>query len=347
MENFKELPEEAQETIINVINEQVAVIQDELGTKDLSDISDGAEHVDWVREGVSNCVHKVADTALDVLSFIPEFQGEVVEITFSPFSDELPEVNRRDPRDVYQELADTCHEKIDDFFETDLAQQYSPEAKERGSEELLVGLPPPPGVGNPKATRGAKKLAEMLKKDRMGAKPIPKTSASSVATKVAKNAKATVEIAKNVGIATKTAAAATGVAVLESQLRPVQPQPPAVQTHESPAQAAENSVTVYQSVDIVAQEVGYVGITNNIGRRQNEHLRERGINIDPIDGLENLSRADARAVEQTLIEIHGLEKNGGTLSNRIHSIAETNPKYAEALLRGSEILKNIESNEAE
>ena len=42
--------------------------------------------------------------------------------------------------------------------------------------------------------------------------------------------------------------------------------------------------------------------------------------------MKNLSREDARAVEQALIEIHGLSKNGGTLMNRINSIARSNPK---------------------
>lgn len=41
-----------------------------------------------------------------------------------------------------------------------------------------------------------------------------------------------------------------------------------------------------------------------------------------------------------LIEIHGLGKNGGTLMNRINSIARTNPKYAAALRRGLELLES-------
>ena len=62
----------------------------------------------------------------------------------------------------------------------------------------------------------------------------------------------------------------------------------------------------------------YVGITNNIARRQAEHLASKGIEIEPL--MKNLSRSDARAVEQALIEIHGLGKNGGTLINKINSI---------------------------
>jgi RHS repeat-associated protein len=96
---------------------------------------------------------------------------------------------------------------------------------------------------------------------------------------------------------------------------------------------------VYQSVN-AAGEVNYVGITNNLGRRAAEHLASpRALQINPIPGLNNLSRADARAVEQVLIETHGLARNSGTLLNRINSIARTNPAYADAIRRGTEILR--------
>jgi hypothetical protein len=58
---------------------------------------------------------------------------------------------------------------------------------------------------------------------------------------------------------------------------------------------------VYQSID-EAGNVVYVGITNSLERRAAEHLGSKGIEIDAIPGLQNLSRADARAVEQVLIE---------------------------------------------
>ena len=50
---------------------------------------------------------------------------------------------------------------------------------------------------------------------------------------------------------------------------------------------------------------------------------------------------DARAVEQALIEIHKLGRNGGTLLNKINSIARTNPAYADQLRRGYELLESI------
>ncbi|MEG6510998.1 RHS repeat-associated core domain-containing protein [Desulforamulus ruminis] len=84
--------------------------------------------------------------------------------------------------------------------------------------------------------------------------------------------------------------------------------------------------------------VEYVGITNNLARRAAEHLRSKGIRIEAL--MKGLSRSDARAVEQVLIEIHGLQKNGGTLMNKINSISISNPKYAQELNRGYELLKS-------
>jgi Possible hemagglutinin (DUF637) len=88
----------------------------------------------------------------------------------------------------------------------------------------------------------------------------------------------------------------------------------------------------------------YVGITDDVARRGKEHLR--GINeidIEQISGLDNLSRADAKAVEQTLINYYGLGKEGGTLLNKINSISATrNPTtYEQALIRGKELLDSV------
>ena len=101
---------------------------------------------------------------------------------------------------------------------------------------------------------------------------------------------------------------------------------------------AAGDVTVYLSKN-ADDAVQYVGITNDLARRGATHLREKGIQIDEL--VSGLTRDDARAVEQALIEIHGLGKDGGTLLNKINSIAESNPKYSEALERGYELLKSI------
>jgi len=93
--------------------------------------------------------------------------------------------------------------------------------------------------------------------------------------------------------------------------------------------------TVYQLVENGSTR--YVGVTNNFMRRAGEHMSQKGWQIEPIQGLENLSRYDARAVEQVLIERYGI----GNLYNQINSIATTNPIYQKAIERGTEILKHI------
>lgn len=85
--------------------------------------------------------------------------------------------------------------------------------------------------------------------------------------------------------------------------------------------------------------VKYVGITSQFAIRQATHLRKLGINIEPL--LKNLTKADARAVEQVLIEMYKLPKNGGSLINKINSISKSNPAYGEALKRGAELLKEV------
>lgn len=101
--------------------------------------------------------------------------------------------------------------------------------------------------------------------------------------------------------------------------------------------AAKGSTTVYTSVSKGVTQ--YVGITNNVARRSAEHLTSKGINIQPL--MRGLSRTDSRTVEQALIEIHGLGKNGGTLLNRINSISPKNPAYGSQLQRGYDLLKSI------
>ena len=97
-------------------------------------------------------------------------------------------------------------------------------------------------------------------------------------------------------------------------------------------------VLVYRSINPANGQVQYVGITKNLQARAAAHLREKGIRITKIAKLENLSRDDARAVEQVLIEFYGIGKKGGSLMNLINSISPKNPKYADALRRGRQIL---------
>jgi hypothetical protein len=59
--------------------------------------------------------------------------------------------------------------------------------------------------------------------------------------------------------------------------------------------------------------------------------------VEPIQGLENLSRFDARSVEQALIERYCMTN----LYNQINSISQNNPIYETAIRRGQEILRII------
>jgi len=81
----------------------------------------------------------------------------------------------------------------------------------------------------------------------------------------------------------------------------------------------------------------YIGITNNYYRRAEEHFRAKGWIIEPIPGLENLNRFDAKAMEQVLIEYYKLSN----LYNKINSIASTNIIYNDAIERGKDILNTI------
>ena len=99
------------------------------------------------------------------------------------------------------------------------------------------------------------------------------------------------------------------------------------------AEVVTGSNIVYQGWQ---QGQRYIGITKNWVTRQSYWIRQ-GMTIRPIPGLQNLSRTDARAVEQYLIEYYGL----GNLSNKINSIATTNPLYNDAMVRAERILKTI------
>ena len=80
--------------------------------------------------------------------------------------------------------------------------------------------------------------------------------------------------------------------------------------------------------------VNYVGRTNSIARRTVEHANA-GRGVAPQEVAKKLTLRQARGLEQALINKYGMIKNGGTLINRINSIAASNPIYSEAVAWGN------------
>lgn len=66
--------------------------------------------------------------------------------------------------------------------------------------------------------------------------------------------------------------------------------------------------------------IQYIGITSNFDQRKAAHQRIKGISVQKIPGLENLSRAQARSIEQYLININGgpIKEGKGPLLNKIN-----------------------------
>jgi predicted GIY-YIG superfamily endonuclease len=86
-------------------------------------------------------------------------------------------------------------------------------------------------------------------------------------------------------------------------------------------------------------KVTYVGITDNISRRTAEHSKNTRF-IREIEGFENLTRSQARAIEQALIEKYGL----ANLDNKINSIAPkkiTTEKWRNLIEQAREEVKDF------
>ena len=84
--------------------------------------------------------------------------------------------------------------------------------------------------------------------------------------------------------------------------------------------------------------VNYVGRTNDIARRTLEHANA-GRGIVPQEVASKLTLKQARGLEQALINKYKMIKNGGTLLNRINSIATSNPIYNKAVAWGNMYIK--------
>jgi len=94
--------------------------------------------------------------------------------------------------------------------------------------------------------------------------------------------------------------------------------------------------SVYTSV---TAGMPYFGRTNSMARRGNEHAKGLGIQIREVIG--GLSKTEASAVEQVLIESRGLQKNGGDLLNSINSISPKREDYEAMKAIGRRLLDSI------
>ena len=95
-----------------------------------------------------------------------------------------------------------------------------------------------------------------------------------------------------------------------------------------PKAVSEGNYLLYQGLDDMGN-VRYIGITSRpLQVRFREHLNSKtpraDLQYEPIKGYENLLKLDARINEQKFINLYRMEKHGGTLYNKINSIA---PKY--------------------
>lgn len=92
------------------------------------------------------------------------------------------------------------------------------------------------------------------------------------------------------------------------------------------------AVAVYVARSAVTGQIIYVGITSRFAQRAIEHMGR--FSIDKVMGLEKLTRPQARAVEQFVIEKLGLQKVGGQLENMINSISPTRANFHSAVEEG-------------
>ena len=278
--------------------------------------------VDKARETGSNLAHALVDGTVSFLESAGRI-GWALEDDYQPKREPFDEFFNSDVLPITDQL----HNKIDQSFHTNYAGQYGSAAQETQSPDSINGL-----------------LKELGKDVVFCFVPIPGSQLNKPA-KIAKTAKAIVEVSKAAGVVKGTAIAGAAVGTALTTPMPTHPTPttntPQVEV-QTPVAREKGNISVYRSFNETTGEVNYVGITNNVQRRHGEHFRSKGIRIEPVKGLSNLSEYDSRAVEQALIEIHLLEKEGGTLTNRINSISKINPKYAESVSKGAEILREIE-----
>lgn len=110
--------------------------------------------------------HKTLDALADIAECAPEFIKEVQEAAdlIIPGSSDGLEMS---PKENYENIVAAGHEKIDQLFATDKAKNYSEDAKakqkEIGSNDMTLGILPPPGNGNKTGTISKTEIAQEAK----------------------------------------------------------------------------------------------------------------------------------------------------------------------------------------
>ena len=111
--------------------------------------------------------------------------------------------------------------------------------------------------------------------------PVPGSQLSKPA-KIAKSAKAIAKVAKASGVVKGMAITGAAGSALTTTTTTNPPIPrantPQVEV-QTPVVREQGNISVYRSFNETTGEVKYVGITNNLSRRQLEHLLKKGIRV--------------------------------------------------------------------
>ncbi len=315
---LKETIERQNTTLKEELSQEPVLAANNLNIPKKDEASFWSQAAEKAREVGSYVVHNFVDGTANFV----ESLGKMNSFLYDDYPPKREPFDEFFSNDVVP-FSDRLHDKIDQSFNTDYAGQYG-SFKSSSTPETMGEL-----------------LKELGKDVVFCFVPVPGSQLSKPA-KIAKSAKAIVKVAKASGVVKGMAITGAAGSALTTTTTTNPPIPrantPQVEV-QIPVVREQGNISAYRSIDKATDEVQYVGITNNLSRRQLEHWKSKGIKVDEMEGISNLTRSDARAVEQTLIEMHKLEKNGGTLINKINSIAESNPKYHKALVRGSEILQ--------
>ncbi len=151
------LPLAASSPLAQVIEEKTIPIKEALSHEAAINemISPDPSH-NWVlaekaRELSAFATHEILDGLATLGSTVPQAMAEIAEISsrIFPQIEPLQDMNSQpsDPIGAYNDLVQTLHHKIDEVFDTNIADRYSEEANSSDSHFTVGMLPPPSTVG--------------------------------------------------------------------------------------------------------------------------------------------------------------------------------------------------------